>query len=583
MPTEASTPAPPPPPNGPSDWTSAVQGNRFSNLQRLGLWTGKTTKVPVGSDPSRFFASVTPGSLGVGATPPTIYVVAHGWAPGYRGVVQRAGGNLLWWSSQASVGGRWASDWAWSPVAATSVTLQVNPTGVLQAIVAQDPTAVVLAYSWIDDSATDSGDLNLDEVYRSEAYTHVNGIRLANALLQAIAPSFWTTHTGLLHLIGHSHGSRVATVAALTLQQSGRRVARLTTLDSPESKFTRQHNASNLLGYYLEEMQIANPAYDCAAGTFVDNYASYFGVQIAGTPNLKSAVQVALDPYELYPLDDAGDKHTYAAGWYGGAAAGAAAAHEPPLGLAWPPPQMPYLPALNQTWPGGTNAQGQWQLQAGRSIIDTYAYSTQPLAVTKVSATGNVQGDPATRLVFGPNQGKYSIFRGSYYNAWDGDGYGVAIDIQWISPQAGDYLVVTMESPDLGLQEVVLVMDGQSAPIGRTSVAINSDASSVFHLDLYIYFLAAQQLATDQVILSSFRLVNVVSASGALRAQRLAAAAARAAALSPQAPRPPVVPPAGTAAVAIAPPRPATGSEAPRKRPAARKQGSPPKPPKRSR
>lgn len=578
MPPEASVPAPPPPPNGPSDWTSAVHGNLFSNLQRLGLWTGKKTKVSVGSDPSRYFAPVAPGSLGGGANPPAIYVVAHGWAPGYRGVVQKAGGNLLWWSSQASVDGRWASDWAWSPVAATSVTLQVNPTGVLQAIVAQDPNAVVLAYSWIDDSATDSGDLNLDQVYRSEAYTHVNGIRLANALLQAIAPSYWATHTGLLHLIGHSHGSKVATVAALTLQQSGLRVAHLTTLDSPESKFTRQHNASNLLGYYLEEMQIANPAYDCAAGTFVDNYASYFGVQIAGTPNLKNAVQVALDPYELYPWDDAGDKHTYAAGWYGGAAAGAAALHEPPLGLAWPPPQFPYLPALNQTWPGGTNAQGQWQLQAGQSIIDTYSYSTQPLAVTEVYSRGNVQGDPSTRLILGPNPGRsYSIFQGSYYNAWDGDGYGVAIDVHWIAPQPGDYLVVTMASPDLGLQEVVLVMDGQSAPIGRTSVAINSDASSFLNLDLYIYFLAARQISTDLVILSNFRLVNVVSASGALRAQRLAATAARAAALSPTAPR--VAPPPG---IGVAP-QPATAAQAPRKRPATGKQGSSPKPPKRSR
>jgi hypothetical protein len=113
-------------------------------------------------------------------------------------------------------------------------------------------------------------------------------------------------------------------------------VAHLTILDAPESDFTLENHAANLLGFYLEQMQIANPSYDCAAGAFVNNYASYFGVGYAGTPNLKNVVEVTLDPYELYPLDDAGDKHSYAATWYGGAAAGTAAQGEPPLGLAWP-------------------------------------------------------------------------------------------------------------------------------------------------------------------------------------------------------------------------------------------------------
>ena len=31
--------------------------------------------------------------------------------------VTKAGGNLLWWSPGAKSGGRWPSDWAWSPVA----------------------------------------------------------------------------------------------------------------------------------------------------------------------------------------------------------------------------------------------------------------------------------------------------------------------------------------------------------------------------------------------------------------------------------------------------------------------------------
>src|SRR5215467_10450509 len=158
------TPAPPPPPGGPSDWTATVHGNCFSNIDRLGLWKGGTTLVPHKTDPSSFFDGVPPGALGGGGIPGSIYVVTHGWAPGYRSAVKAQGGNLLWWGSNAAVDGVWASDWAWSPVSVTSTGFQVNPTGVLQQIVTLDSKAVVLAYSWIDDSATDSGDLNLDEV-----------------------------------------------------------------------------------------------------------------------------------------------------------------------------------------------------------------------------------------------------------------------------------------------------------------------------------------------------------------------------------------------------------------------------------
>ncbi len=96
-----------------------------------------------------------------------------------------------------------------------SPAFTVNSTGLLQSIKAFDSNAEILACSWIDDSATPSGDINLDEVYISEAYTHANGLRLADARLTAIDQSFWTSG-GKLRLIGHSHGSKVATVAAIS-------------------------------------------------------------------------------------------------------------------------------------------------------------------------------------------------------------------------------------------------------------------------------------------------------------------------------------------------------------------------------
>jgi pimeloyl-ACP methyl ester carboxylesterase len=414
----------------------------------------------------------------------------------------------------------------------------VNSTGLLQSIATLHSKAIVLAYSWIDNSATDSGDLNLDEVYRSEAYTHVNGIRLANALMQAIASSFWSTAGSKLRLIGHSHGSKVATVAALTLQQRGLEVAHLTILDAPECEITLEVNGANLLGFYLEEMQILHPFFKCASGAFVDNYASCFGIGYDGAPNLKNIVEVSLDPSKLYDFN-LSDQHSYAAAWYGGAAAGAALQNEPPLGLAWPPPPRTYLPALKQTWPTGTNQFSQWQLALG-AMPDIYTYGTQPLTLATVATEGNVSGDPSSTLVFGPagTWPAYSIFQGSYQNPEDSDNYGIAFDIFWTTPFSGDYFVVTMESPDLGEQEVLLVMDGQSVPEEKTSVAINCDRSSWFSsLSIYIYFLAAQQNTIGRVELSNFRFVVVGSASGYLRSRRLAAAAEKLAKRSVTAPR----------------------------------------------
>jgi uncharacterized glyoxalase superfamily protein PhnB len=521
-------PAPPAPPNGPSDWTAAVHGNSFTNLQRLRRWIGGTRPVPLtDGDPSHSFQAVPPGSLGGGALV-NIYVVAHGWAPGYRKAVQQEGGNLLWWDSKANVGGVWASNWAWSPVAAPLSHPFPITIGMLPSIVAWDPNAIVLAYSWIDESATGGDYDDKDEVYRSEAYTHTNGIRLANALEEAIAAPFWSSRANRLHLIGHSHGSKVATVAALTLQGARRRVAQLTILDAPESDIPLYANGANLLGFYLELLEIASPPFGPAAaivaGAFVDNYASYFGVGYTGAPRLNDVIEVALAPSQLYDRDDLGDQHSYAAAFYAGAAAGSRAQNEPPLGLAWPPPPSIYQPALNQGWPAGTTQKSQWSLQAGTSILGSYGYGTQPLEVTEVHIQGRVVGNPDIGLRFSSAGAwpAYSIFSGTYPNPIDGDGYGIAFGVYWSAPQPGDYLVVTAESPEEHAQEVLLVMDGVSAPRGPISVAINIDVSGT--VPFHIYYLAAAGNENGEVVVSHFRQVCVTSGDGHLRRHRLARA-----------------------------------------------------------
>lgn len=521
-------PAPPPPHNGPSDWADVVHGNSFTNLERLQQWTGYSKPVPSRSSPNTSFKPVAAGSLG-GGGPVSIYVVAHGWAPGYRKAVQQNGGHLLWWDAAANVGLVWASYWAWSPFSAPlSPSFDIS-IGMLPSIVSWQPNAIVLAYSWIDESATGGSYSDKDEVYQSEAYTDTNGIRLANALEEAIAAPFWSTPGSRLHLIGHSHGSKVATVAALTLQRRARRVAQLTILDAPETDTPLFANGANLLGFYLELMEIADPSADPdpgnVSGAFIDNYASYFGIGYAGSTQLQNVVEVALAPSQLFDRDDPSDQHSYAAAFYAGAAAGSRRQNEPLLGFAWPPPPQIYQPALNQGWPTGTNQKSQWSLQPGKSIRGTYSYTAQPLAVTQVKTQGNVSGDPASGLRFGSAGAwpAYSIFSGTYPNLFYEDGYGIAFDVYWTAPQPGDYLVVTAESPEEHEQEVLLVMDGVSAPRGPNPVAINIDVSGT--VPFQIYYLAAAGNQSGQVIVSNFRLVCVSSDDGHLRAHRLARAA----------------------------------------------------------
>ncbi len=503
--TEGAPPRPPAPPEAPSDWDDVVRWSAWADIERLGRWRAGTTPVGIGQDPSTGFVPVSAGTLGQGGDP--IYVVVHGWAPGYRAAVDAAGGRLQWWGRGAAVAGRWASDWCWAPVVGPASRsgpgIVVDPTGMVQQIAAFDRSATILAYSWIDDSATPSGTLHLDEVYASEAYTHLNGIRLANALQQAITPTFFA-RGGDLRLVGHSHGSKVATVAALTLQQRGLQASHLTILDSPESDVPLLGNGANLLATYLDRMDIPDPV--AGGGTYVDSYASYFGVTYASTDPLSpvaNVVDVALAPSPVYGDLDPSDCHTYAAAWYGGAAAGAAAAQDPPVGLAWPPVPPAHTPAMNQRW--GGPPPDQWTLTAGASKAKTFRYGTHPLTVTPEGTSGNVTVGRSD-VTFGPAAGQpWSMYHGRY-DAQHTDQYGIAFDLEWRSPQPQELFVVSIGGWET---YTLLVLDGGSIPGGTaTPIAINSDIL-VGDASIHMWFLGRASDPGDQVRVSGFRWVEV--------------------------------------------------------------------------
>src|SRR5207249_2509567 len=70
----------------------------------------------------------------------------------------------------------------------------VSANGLAEDILASDKNAVVLAYSWLDDSATSAAMITIKglpfqiplDAYKSEAMTTLNGERLAAGLAQAL-------------------------------------------------------------------------------------------------------------------------------------------------------------------------------------------------------------------------------------------------------------------------------------------------------------------------------------------------------------------------------------------------------------
>lgn len=270
---------------------------------------------------SQQYVPVTPQSLPAGSH---IYVFAHGWAPGYLGVVQqnsKPGQPLLWWQTAGNLPGNtngplnpfWFGPTV-APANGTIPSITVDPVGFAKAILQLDPKAVVLGYSWIDDSATSD---DLLQAYQSEARTTENGLRLANALAEALPASF-NQPGSALHLIGHSHGSKVATVAAYALQKSGQPVAQLTILDSPENSLADLGNATNFDWFYLGKMKLSRIPIPGNQETFVDNYVSEFGTRLGVFPGTNQVVDVTLNPLPYGPLDFV-DNHAYAAAWYSGA------------------------------------------------------------------------------------------------------------------------------------------------------------------------------------------------------------------------------------------------------------------------
>jgi hypothetical protein len=373
-------------------------------IERLGRWDGMT------------FAPVTPGSVRDGH----LYVLVHGWAPGYLAAVQahRGPGPLLAWSGQAvnAQGQPMFSDFV--PLAA--------------AITRADPAATVLGFSWLDDAATARSPF---VAWKSEAKTDLNGQRLAAALGQAIAPTF-TTAGGRIHLIGHSHGAKVATVAAIALD---RPPDQLTLLDSPENAIAKLPGAANHLEGYLPLLPIGRAPGD----TFVDSYFSLTGERYGGFTALEDVVDVQLDPaqYTHLDVDDLIARHEYPVDWYQASARDLAAG----VGLAWSPlvgtPPTCLACFFRQDWtrPGGGVDRAQELHLVPVEVTRTRHQVARHLEVaplrgpsTSRRPDGVVLQAPGTRLW------QVSFDR-------DPDDLAIELDDRFTAPAAGSQLAVFLD------------------------------------------------------------------------------------------------------------------------------------------
>lgn len=453
-----------------------------------------------------------------------ITVISHGWAPGYQDWVNYEANEknhvLKWWETDPSQPGydpSWTAkhpqepDSAWLLHGETASTIfgttEVSATGLAQSILSRtkptvpgsptDPNAAVLAYSWIDDSATPDWDVFVakipEDAYKSEALTTLNGERLASALESVLGHSF----SGKLQLIGHSHGSKVVSVASSALQRLKLRVDQVTILDSPEDDVTVAGDAANYNWYFLKDLNNLNRS--SATNTFVDNYISAFGVPYSGIrlsngqgQNLNQIVDVGLTP-DIYYSYDLSDRHSYSASWYTGSA-DPNLTYQQTLGQYWSPllpsnssssnPVKGLSPYYEQNWDEISQPADQQFVLVGEKAAPSETITFQTYSTSTVSVTQNGM----------INQSQPISLRAPFHGQ-----SGIAFDYQFPTYQAGDRLIILAD------QNLAFVMD---AALVGSSVAHATLSLSGLPLEshsLTLILTSARSNQTSKVVVSNFQ------------------------------------------------------------------------------
>lgn len=556
-----------------------------------------------------FDLPVAAGSItSTAAAPRNVYFLAHGWAPGQSEAVllgSSPGDPLKSWAATPAV-----PPWLFEP------TPKVSSTGLAQAIVHADPEAIVIAYSWLDLSATplaiqpsqvtlttsgsakllvvgDTSQLSagmkvsgagipdgteitaivsptqvainnplaaaitnvpvvftgidLDALLRSilyvgqsESHTQWAGQMLAAAVGAALAPDFSGVNQGLVHLIGHSHGAKVATVAAVALEAADRPVSQLTLFDSPEMgpavKLSPSAAATdlglaglgggqNFVWRFLQELpEISRTPVaagrQATGGTFVENYYSLsgFGSAAAGHDGLHEVVDVSLRPGTLYnPADTLGGalaaalpSHQYPAAWYGQASLQNPSGPPNTLnGLSWSPlirqDAASALSASYDQYPQSGAAtpadfvKHQFELFGGAATPPA-TVASEPLAYALQATVGNV-ADTGSTMTLGVGGGTaLSMATVGFVPFATADsqpvGTGLELDVQFSGVDPGETVQLVVSVHGIAAPQAVaglvtlagttgfmtvplLTLDGATAGAGSTMATVSLDCFSI--------------------------------------------------------------------------------------------------------
>lgn len=432
---------------------AVAAGVSITPIQRLGLYTP--------SAPAPHFAPVTSAVTPKG----NVYFITHGWAPGYWDTVQQmenAGTIPLAWMPNMvdSSGTPYDNGW-FENLSAT--------------LLADDPGATIFFFSWIDWSATSS----VLDPWESEKNTDMAG----QVLDQAISAALTSVTPGKIHILGHSHGAKVATVASVGL--SGGHPAHLTLFDSPEYGWiVTEGGAANKL--YQSPYLPALPPSRSAGGTFVDNYYSFFGECYNTFPGLSPLVDYMLDA-RMCSSTDWGCSHGYPMIFY----QAANQSTNKSLGVWWSPllgTQYQKLFAdYKQTWGfksplsfmAGPNCWGRPSASAsatqppGGSAAKVTgspkpqpraALSSRPLALAGATAEGNAASAGGTVTLKEPG----SAFLTVPFTKRAGDD-SILLDYRFARTGDGDELAVWID----GVQHRLL--KGTVAGTGGRSTAVGID------------------------------------------------------------------------------------------------------------
>ena len=342
------------------------------------------------------------------------------------------------------------------------------------------------------------------------------GSRIA---LQSILPANFATSGGAMHLIGHSHGSKVATVAAVRLTER-----ESPTITSPISQFwirrrtalllVSEGDAANNLWYFLGALNAGRTG----PATFVDNYISEFdnplgtiqGVDPLNTSqtttDLQQIVDVNLNPGVLFDSTDFGSLHAYAFNWYGGASIPWAQNPTPTVADQWSPLLNPATPATlagsySQQWSAPT--QPQFTLTANgpapgmNTVTDVPTFTDLSFTSTTTTAGASFGSGAVTLSQSGGNN---PTFTGKF--SPESEIAGISFNFQFTNVGTGDQLVISATTGFLHDYQIHYVMTGTVAGTGMQfgTLSLGYLAHSVAENSIQIQLVTAANSGAQVVV-----------------------------------------------------------------------------------